>query len=132
MIGTNDNKELNTCFAVIEERQMNVEGIPVFSMKLQFSLQTVLYALLKSKSVSTECCTGRCWKSSSIAWTISDLILAAPTFAKTSLESTEQVVGFSDIVKTTSKNGFQKFDNTWCETDGAERCNFTRRFPTFQ
>ena len=60
MIGTNDNEELNTCSAVIEERQMNVEGIPVFSMKLQFSLQTVLYALLKSKSVSTECCTGRC------------------------------------------------------------------------
>ena len=37
---------------------------------------------------------------------------------KTGLESAEQVVGFSHIVETVSKNAFQKFDNTWRETDG--------------
>ena len=37
----------------------------------------------------------------------SDLILAIPTFTKTGLESTEQVIGFDNIVKTISKNVFQ-------------------------
>ena len=46
---------------------MNVEGISVSSMwSSNYSLQTVSYALLKSKSVITKAC----WKPSSIAWTI--------------------------------------------------------------
>ena len=58
------------------------------------------------------------------------MILTAPTFPKTSLESTEQVVGFSNIVERISKNALQKFDNTWCETDAMERCDFVK-FPSF-
>ena len=58
------------------------------------------------------------------------MILTAPTFTKTSLESTEQVVGFSNIAERISKNALQKFDNTWRETDAMERCDFIR-FPSF-
>ena len=62
---------------------------------------------------------------------LSNLILAAPTFTKTGLEATEQVIGFHNIVETIIKNTFQKSDNTLCETDGTEKCNFTGRFPSF-
>ena len=41
-----------------------------------------------------------------------NLIFTAPYFAKTSLESTEEIVGFGNIVETVSKNTFQKFDGT--------------------
>ena len=51
---------------------------------------------------------------------LKNLILAALSFTKTDLESTEQIVGFGDIVETVSKNTFQKFGNTWHETDGTE------------
>ena len=43
---------------------------------------------------------------------LKNLILAALSFSKTDLESTEQVVGFGDIVETFSKNTLQKFGNT--------------------
>ena len=43
---------------------------------------------------------------------------------RTGLELTEQVVGLGNIVETVSKNVFQKFDSTWRETDGRERCDF--------
>ena len=112
---------------------MNVAGILVSSMwSSNLSLQTILYALLISK----ECQYG------ALHWVLlktifyclnysSNLILTAPTFMKTRLVSTEQVIGFCDIVKTISKNAFQKFDNIWSETDGMEKCNFTRRFLSF-
>ena len=38
---------------------------------------------------------------------------------KTSLESTEHVVGFGNMVEMVSKNTFQKFDGT-CEADETE------------
>ena len=60
-----------------------------------------------------------------------NLIFTAPTFTKSSLELAEQIYGLDDVVKTISKNMFQNFDNRWCRTDGAERCNFTRTFPAF-
>ena len=47
---------------------------------------------------------------------------------KTGLELAEQVVGFRDIVATLIKNAFQKFDNTWRETDRTERGDFSGRF----
>ena len=61
----------------------------------------------------------------------SNLILAAPTFMKTGLESTEQVVGFGDIVRTISKNEFQKSDDIWCEIDGTEDATSLEDFPVF-
>ena len=50
---------------------------------------------------------------------------------KAGLEWDEQVVGFSDVVETVSKNAFQKFDDTWRETDGTKRGDFTRIFLSF-
>ena len=50
---------------------------------------------------------------------------------KTSLESTEHVVGFGNMVEMVSKNTFQKFDDT-CEADETERCDFIRRFLSFE
>ena len=51
---------------------------------------------------------------------------------KTGLELTEQVADFGNMVEMVSKNTFQKFDNAWRETDGTERGNFTRTFPSFE
>ena len=39
-------------------------------------------------------------------------MIVGPFFMKTSLESTEQVVAFSNVVETVRKNAFQKFDDT--------------------
>ena len=90
---------------------MIVGGMPIFSMcSSSFSLQTVLHALLKSRSVNTEPFIRRCWKPSSAAWTIE--VKPAPSFTKTGLESTEHVVGFGNVVETISKNTIEMFDNT--------------------
>ena len=43
---------------------------------------------------------------------LSNLIFTDPSFTKTGLESTEQVVGFNNVVETVSKDAFQKFNNT--------------------
>ena len=52
-------------------QRMSVGGMPVFSIgRSSFSLQTVSYALLKSRSVNTEHFIGRCCKPSSIAWAV--------------------------------------------------------------
>ena len=102
--GTKDVVEFNTASAIDEIGQiqwMKVGGIPVFSIwSSSFSLQTVLYSLLKLRSVNTERCIGRCWNPSSIVWTIDmdDPIFTASTLTKTSLESTKRVVSFSNIV----------------------------------
>ena len=72
--GINDVEELETSTAVLRKDRMqwmNVEGMPVFSMwSSSFSLETVSYALLKSRSANTECFIGSCWKPSSISRTI--------------------------------------------------------------
>ena len=51
---------------------------------------------------------------------------------KTGLELAEQVVGFGNIVETVRKNMFQKFEDTWHETDGTENGDFSKRFPSFE
>ena len=50
---------------------------------------------------------------------------------KTNLELTEHV-DFGNVVETVSKNTFQKFDDTWYETDGMERGDLTWRFPSLE
>ena len=62
----------------------------------------------------------------------SNLIFAAPSLTKSGLESAEQIFDFDNLVKTISKNVFQKFDSTRWKTAGVKRCNFSRRFPSFQ
>ena len=68
-------------------------------------------------------CIGRCWKPSSIAWTIQVIW--------TGLEPTEQVIGFDDIVKTISKNAFQNLTTYGVRLMGQKDATSLGDFPAF-
>ena len=86
------------------QQMLKVIGIPASNMKRRsFSCQTVSCALLKSSSVRTECCIGRCWNPSSKTWAMHRI-----WFEKTSLKVTGKVFCFSGIVEPVSNDTFQK------------------------
>ena len=59
------------------------------------------------------------------------MILAVPTFTKTGLEPTEQVIGFDDIVKTISKNAFQNLTTYDVRLMGQKDATSLGDFPAF-
>ena len=93
---------------------MNVNGMPASKiLNRSFSLQTVSQALLKSNSVNAERYIGNHLL---LPGLYERSYFAAPEFTEPSLESAEQHFRLCDVVKTISKNSFEKW---------AERRNFT-------